>query len=293
MTNLDDLKLAWQSQSGITQERFEQLGTKVRGSSDILRTRIFHRDMAETFAALFVVCFFGAAFFQSKHLMVRTGIAVIVIDACIIQIVLWWGRKRPALNISSASFREFIDVEIDFLRRQIWLLRKIAWWYLLPLYVGMTFFVLGMDSPYRDASKDLNIVKCVFIPIVTALCIYGWWMNQKACKQYLEPLFTYYVDLRAGLDRDDDSVMRLSDAPTEFLHSTQRSPISRLRRSIGMALTVACTIAVVAFGNYTMTNFDARTGKFIIGCAPVIGILVIVVTGVWRRNPKPPSIPEL
>ncbi len=293
MEKLDDLKTAWQSQSGITQERFEKLGIKARRNSDLFRKKIFHRDMAETAAAALGLCFFSPGILLSTNAMERTGFVIVIVGACIIPLVLWWGRKRPVLAASTANFREIVDAEIQFMRRQVWLIRNVAWWYILPCYIGMVLFFLSMRSPYRDTSEELAIIKYVAVVIVSIVMVFLWRVNQSARKKYLEPLLQYYIDMRNGFERDDDAVMQLSDAPTEFLHSTPRTPISKLRRRIGIALVLVCTTTVVGLGSYTMTNFDARTGKFVISCAPVVGILVIVVTGVWRRNPKPPSIPEL
>ena len=52
MANLEDLKKAWHSDSGISQQRFEQISSKVRDSTELLQTTIFRRDMRETFATL-------------------------------------------------------------------------------------------------------------------------------------------------------------------------------------------------------------------------------------------------
>ncbi len=293
MEKLDDLKTAWQTHSGITQERFEQIGTKARCSADLFRRKIFQRDMAETAGAALGVCFFLPGIFLSENVMERTGFVIVIVGACIIPLVLWWGRKRPVLAASTANFREFVDAEIHFMRRQVWLIRNVVWWYILPCYIGMVVFFLSMRSPYRDTVDDLAIIKYVAVAIATIVMVFIWRVNQSARKKYLEPLLQYYIDMRAGFERDDDALIQLSDAPAEFLYSIQRTPISKRRRRIGIALALACTIAVVGVGYYTMTNFDARTGKFVIGCAPVVGILVIVVTGVWRRNPKAPSNPDL
>ncbi len=59
MANLEDLKKAWQSQSAISQQRFDQIGSKVSDSTELLQTTIFRRDMRETFASVVVVAAFS------------------------------------------------------------------------------------------------------------------------------------------------------------------------------------------------------------------------------------------
>ena len=48
-------------------------------------------------------------------------------------------------------------------------------------------------------------------------------------------------------------------------------------------MAVFATLLVVAAGVAIMQYFDARTGKFILSVAPVIALLVIVISGAWRR----------
>jgi hypothetical protein len=285
MTDLDDLKTKWQSQSGITQDRFEKIGSKVSGSSGLLQRKIFHRDMAETAAAVLVICFFLPGVLYSTNAIERTAFGIAILGALIIPFVLWWGRRRKPIVLSASNFRDFVQIEISFLERQIFLLRNVAWWYILPCYICMEMLFVSALHSNRHATIWGT---ALFVTFTTAFMVYVWWINQVGRKKYLEPLLRYYVDMRAGLDRDDDSVMQLSDAPTEFLLSCNRPHISKLRRRIGITLTLVLTLFVAGFGIYCITSFDARTGKFIVGCAPVVGILVVVITGIWRRNPTLP-----
>ena len=53
--------------------------------------------------------------------------------------------------VSSASFCDFVDIETDYLTRQVQLLRMVTWWYLLPLYIGGVLIVAGLTDPFRGS----------------------------------------------------------------------------------------------------------------------------------------------
>ena len=57
MAKLEDLKQAWQAQRGISQQRFDQIGDKVRDSTSRLQSTIFRRDMVESAASVVVIAF--------------------------------------------------------------------------------------------------------------------------------------------------------------------------------------------------------------------------------------------
>lgn len=225
MANLDDLKKAWQSQSGISQERFDQIGEKVRESTTLLQSTIFRRDMAETFASIFVVAFFAPGLFTAKNWVAWSGFAIVVLAGITIPFVLWWGRKRSIKTVSSANFCDFVDIEIDYLRRQVRLLRMVTWWYLLPIYVGIFLIVVGDTDPFRG-----SLVKPIFLTIYMAICtalfIFIWWLNQFARKKHLEPLLNYYVEMRKAMESGDDFTLQVEDPPTAFLQPKPQADVT-------------------------------------------------------------------
>lgn len=283
MANLDDFKRAWQSQNGISEEQFDQIGEKVRESTTLLRSTMFSRDMAETFASIVVVTFFSPGLFTARNWVAWSGFAIVVLAGITIPFVLWWGRRRSIKVVSSASFCDFVDIETDYLTRQVQLLRMVTWWYLLPLYIGGVLIVAGLTDPFRGSLFE-PIFLSIYMAICTALFVYIWWLNQMARKKHLEPLLNYYVEMRKAVESGGECVMQLPDPPSAFLRPKPRKPMSRRRRWIWIVLTVVATVLVAGAGYATMQNFDARTGKFVVSTALVIAILIIFVSGIWRRG---------
>ena len=282
MENLEYRKKTWQSQSGISQQRFGQIGSKVRSSTELLQATIFRRDMLETLASVVVVAGFSPGLFLAKNWVAWSGFAIEMIAGSTIPFVLWWARKRSLATVSAANFRDFVNIEIDYLSRQVLLLRMVTWWYLLPIYIGIVLILAGLTD-LRFLLFEL-IFLTVYLAFCTGLFIYIWWLNQSARKTHFEPLLHYYKEMRTALDSGDEFALQLPDPPSAFLQPKPRKPMSSRRRWIWIMLTVVVTVLVAGAGYATMQHFDARTGKFVVSTVPVIAILMIFVSGIWRRG---------
>jgi hypothetical protein len=202
MVNLEDLKNVWQSEGGISQQRFDQIGSRVKESSERLHATILRRDVRETFASVVVVVVFSCLMFSAKSWVDRLGYVIIAIGGITIPFVLWRARSRSLATISTATFRDFVNVEIDYLHRQVRLLRSVTWWYLLPFYMGLALVLVGLMGP-RYSLGDL-ILLCVCLAVIAGLYVYIWWLNQTARKTDLEPLLNYYLEMRTALDSGDE-----------------------------------------------------------------------------------------
>ena len=280
MTNLDDLKKTWQSQSGISQQRFDQIGSKVKDSTELLQLTIFRRDMLETFASVVIVAFFSRFMLSAKSWIDWSGCLIVVIAGITFPIVLWRARKRSLATVSAANFRDFVNIEIDYLRRQIRLLRMVASWYLLALYTGMVLMLVGLTDPLSQVEL---IVATVYFAISAGLFIYIWWLNQLARKAGFEPLLHYYTEMRTALESGDDFEIQLPDAMSLF-QPKARKRMSKARKWVWIILTAAFSALVAGAGYATMQHFDARAGRFILSTVPVVAILFIFVSGIWRRG---------
>lgn len=281
MADLEDLKQVWQSQSGISQQRFNQIGVKVHDGSRQLQATIFRRDMVETCASIAVVVVFAYFLSLAKNWTDGLGFAVVVIAAITIPIVLWAARRRDKTVVSAANFRDYLQVEIAYLRRQVRLLRSVGWWYLLPLYVGLALIMFGMTGPSYTTGEWVILGICMVIN--TALFIYLWWINQSARKRHLEPLLEYYVQMQAALDNGDDEVFA-AGPPTEFLTSPIRKPMTGRARWVWIAMTAFAAGSVIGAGMAIRQSFDSRAGGFVISTAPVVAILFVFISGIWRPS---------
>ncbi len=283
MANLDALKDTWHSQSGISAQRFEQIASTVRAGSDLLQTTIFRRDMLETCASVVVVVAFAPGLLYAKNWVAWSGFALEVIVGITIPFVLGWARKKPPTAVYEKSFRDFVNVEIDHLERQVRLLRMVTWWYLLPMYVGIVLILVGLTEPRRMVLFELIFV-ITYLALCTVFFVFVWWLNQSARKNNLQPLLLHYVELRDSLDSGDASSLQLlPDPPSEFLQRAPPKLMTRRQRRVWVFLSAVVVLLVAAAGLATMQSFDPRTGRYLIAAAPVAGFLVLLVSGAWRR----------
>jgi len=282
MAKLEDLKVAWQSQSGISQDRFDQIGAKIQASTDLLQTTIFRRDMRETIASIVVVAGFSPGLWYAQNWLAWSGFAIDMIAGSTLPLVLWRARKRSLVTASAANFRDFVNIEIDYLRRQVQLLCIASWWYLPLMYAGIVLILAGLTAPLRWTLVEPLIVS-VYLVVCTVLFVYVWRLNRSALKHYFGPLLDYYVEMRAALDRGEAFTLQPPDPPSALLPPQPRKPMTNRRRLIWLVVTAAATALVASAGYAVMRGFDPRTGQFIIGVAPVTALLMIVASGVWRR----------
>ena len=281
MSNLDNLKQSWQADQKVPAELFDRIGLAAKNSTDLLQSKIARRDSTEAFSSVLVGAIFLGMSFYTKTWIDWTGCMVVLATSFWIPWRMWQARKGPKLKLSAATFGECLENEIDLIDRQIDLLRNVGWWYLLPLFAGISLMLIGLLGP---PFAPFNIVVLITaIGICFSIYTWVWSLNQEAWKNHLVPLRDYYVQVRDALDQNDDSLLPSVDAPTEFLIPKRRQPIGVQRWRIGCITTVVGTIAIAIVGIYLFRNFDERTGAFVFSSVPVVAILLIAMTGIWKR----------
>ena len=91
------------------------------------------------------------------------------------------------------SRRAEIDRAADAVKHQIWLLRNVLWWYLLPIGVSVMFLALQLVL-YMPTDLPPNVALTVKIVVgvlaIGPVWVVDWWVwkiNQKAIRVNLEP----------------------------------------------------------------------------------------------------------
>ena len=292
MMKLDDLKNAWQSESGISPERFEQIGRDVQNSTQRLQSVIFRRDMLETFASIIVIAAFAAWMFAASSSLARLGCAIIVIAGLVIPSVLWWARRREIQGASETNFRQFVDVEVEYLRRQSLIIRNVGVWYLLPIYVGMVLIVVGLVGLKFELPELVG--GAILLVFGAWLYWYLWRMNQTAREKHLDPMLRYYQRMQSALLSGEGFDELDAGPPADFLKPGQRQTITWKTRWVGGAIAMAGIVVTVLFGLALVFRFDPRTGWFVLSTSPVVALLLFVCSGACRPIEKcdqsaPPS----
>jgi hypothetical protein len=97
---------------------------------------------------------------------------------------VWQRRKRPILNDPLKACLQSSRSEVS---HQIWLLRNVLWWYLLPLVLGLAIRL--MDPVLRTIlSGSPSLSSWVRYLIIWVPVFWGvYWLNQYAVRKHLQP----------------------------------------------------------------------------------------------------------
>lgn len=179
MPDFDDLRSEFESQPGVADERMSEIAMLVRERSDGLNSVLDKRDKTELNATIFVGVGYsiGAIFFP--HPLSRCGALLAVLGCIEIAVLMKLARKPADLSYMSLSLGDYLAHEIVMIKRQIALLRHVAWWYIAPLYLGACLFIAGMGSHWFTA---------IFAVGYFFVCYRIWQANQDARQNNLEPL---------------------------------------------------------------------------------------------------------
>ena len=182
----DELQKSWQAQqSGFKLKVEPDIFLKeVRRNKQYFEYLIFWRDTREVFAALIgvvlLLCFAIKFDLWSLYpvILLTLFVAVfLVIDRTIQK------RNRPAVNDSLLACVECSFAQVE---HQIWLLKNVLWWYLLPPDIGIAIFI-GHVIWMLHANGKPFASQIVFLVFCAVLSWGVYWLNQYAVRKDLLP----------------------------------------------------------------------------------------------------------
>jgi hypothetical protein len=105
-----------------------------------------------------------------------------------------WQRTTVADSLPSAINASLVQVQ-----HQIWLLRNILWWYLLPLVPGLVAILVSTSRESQGNGLADQLV-IAFVGLICLLAFWGvYWLNQREITRILEPRRMELEELRASL----------------------------------------------------------------------------------------------
>jgi len=184
----DELKQAWQSQTSQPRLTLDAalVLAEVRRNEQQFAATIYLRDLREVFVAIVMVPVWVCIGVKMKSLwtwyLVITALFWIAGFMIVDRIRQRRRQASPGDDLRSSVERSLAQVE-----HQIWLLRNIFWWYLLPLFAAMMVWLAHLVWRSRnngsEALTGFGAVAVVFVLV-------GWfiyWLNQFAVRKQLEP----------------------------------------------------------------------------------------------------------
>lgn len=198
----DPFQEAWQSQPPPEVDT-DQLVQKFRRGQDQFEAVIFWRDVREVGVCLILLpVWIGMGVGIGLPWTWYLAIPAIVWVGAFMTIDRWrQGRRRAQ---PEAPLVRGVESSLAEVEHQIWLLRNVHWWYLLPLAVPMlAFFAQTFWRASRGNPWEAAVATSLAGAIVGSVYTWIYWLNQQAVRASLEPRRRELVSL----------LQTLSDAP--------------------------------------------------------------------------------
>jgi hypothetical protein len=216
----EDLQNQWQKEGGnaAVQINYDILLKEIKRNKNYFDAMIFWRDMREIIVGIALIIIFIVTGVKSNSW------PSFFMSGCVLFICLFLLADRflhqRKHRLAGSSIRDCVKNSLAEVNHQIWLLRNVFWWYLLPVLLGVVVF-----NGYVIFSiyKELHIVRgeikttiagilYFLISFLITAAIFGgiYWLNQYAVKKELLPRKQELEDLLCSINDSGGS-----DAPTE------------------------------------------------------------------------------
>lgn len=197
----DDLKQAWKMQSSQTRLTIdaELLLKEVQRNQRSFASTIFWWDVREVGTSLLMALLW--IYLGVKHSSLWTWYlavpALLWIAGYMLADRILHKRKPPE---SGEPLRQHVETSLAQVEHQIWLLRNVFWWYLLP--IAVSFLAIVGQSAWQERAGSwwtaLGVSMVVAFGAIIIARVY--WLNQHAVRCELEPRHRELEMLRMSLE---------------------------------------------------------------------------------------------
>jgi hypothetical protein len=186
--NPDDFKQAWQTQTAQTRLTIDAdlLLQEVRRNQRYFAAMIFWRDVREVGAALVMVplWFYLGVQLSLPWTWYLTVPALVWIAGFMLADRMRHKRQPPE---PGEPLRQRVESSLAQVEHQIWLLRNVFWWYLLPPALSILAFFGQIAWELREGGWPMALVIAGLAAIAVSILVYIYSLNQKAVRSELEP----------------------------------------------------------------------------------------------------------
>ena len=195
----EDLQKAWQAQPAHAAAAInpELLLREVRRNQRNFQAIIFWRDVREVGVSALLAVYFGWHGWRHDR-WADELLALVCFGIGAFMLVDRW-RQRGQRPVANDPLKASAIHSLHQVTHQIWLLKNVLWWYLLPLGVALVIDILLPLAPTwrtkNAALQDIGFV-VIFISLVFG---FVYWINQYAVRKQLEPRRQELAELLASL----------------------------------------------------------------------------------------------
>lgn len=221
--DLDEYQQAWQAQSSQTRITVDadMLLKEVRRNQHVFQAIIARRDLVEVGVSLLLLPVWF--YLGIKNSLPWTWYLTVPALLWIAGFMLVYRKRHPPTpGEPDEALVRFVKRSLSEVEDQIWLLRNVFWWYLLPPTISiLTFFA---DVSWRASKNWLEALGgggFLFVFVLTVYCFIDY-INQRAVRLNLSPRRQELLALLASLGDDwtgEHATMnntKSSESPTVF-----------------------------------------------------------------------------
>jgi hypothetical protein len=183
----DNLRKTWQAQSSQTRLTIDTtfLLKEVQRNEQQFTAAIFWRDAREVGVTLLMMPVW--VYLGVKHALPWTWYLMLPTLLWIAGFMLIDRMRRRRSDVFAQPLRQQVEYSLAQVEHQIWLLRNILWWYLLPFAGPMMAFLAQVAWQKRSGGWGiaLNVAIVAAMAAITFASIY--WLNRHAVRSRLEP----------------------------------------------------------------------------------------------------------
>jgi len=261
--NLDDFQKSWQSQDAAKTISInaDVLMNEVRRNQVVFRTRIFVRDAIEVGVAAVLVPVFIVSGLKISWTLHLCAFGCFVVGAYFV--IDRWRQKKKTPDLHG-SLKDCAATSLAEVCHQIWLLKNVLWWYLLPIFVPIMLF-FGWSTWTMPGPVVVKVLFFFFLAaFVTVLYAGIYWLNQFAVKKSLEPRRQELEKLLNEIEPD-----------TQTTNVKTKKPLAPLL--LVLAVSIIAIIAHAAMKTNSVTNTTPATSIEAICQAHGVPALAVVV----------------
>jgi hypothetical protein len=243
----DRYQQAWQAQSSQARVTVDAnlLLEIVQRSHREFRALIFLRDFREVVVVLLMLpLWFYMGYKQSLPWSWYLGVPAMIWVGGFILV----DRKRHPQKPSEPGIPllESVKESLTQVEHQIWLLRNVFWWYLLPCTIAILAFFAQVAWSLRFAGWwEALIFFVVLVGFVFAMYSFIYYLNQRAVRVELEPRRKELLTLLASLA--DETTSEVS-GEYPILMGAKRAEGSRRRSCIVILCAIVCFVVFLSIG---------------------------------------------
>lgn len=181
---LNEIKKIWRRQQKSEEVACskKELKAIVNNKMRSLEEEIKRRDRIEIVACGIIIAIFGVILFTTTSIWTQMGCVTVVSSACYICYKLKAAQFVEIKEEQSPDrpVRLHLKQELEQVEKQKKLLKNIAWWYIIPLTVGLLLITIGGQSTL--------FYKVTYMAAVILFGIFVWYLNQKTVRKKFDTL---------------------------------------------------------------------------------------------------------